>query len=461
MANNNNISNFSAADIQKYHSGELSPKEMNAMEKAALDDPFLADALEGYHAAGATVHSDLADLHDRLQKKTTTSAPVISLNSPEYAPKTKAVSWLRIAAMIVVIVGAGLLANQFIFNKTPGEIADNNIDNVRKEVIGSPDSIPANVPPVVVPDNSSDATSESAMNPPPPKGNKTTTTNNENEVPVQATPVTAVPGINEVTRIENKKVESDGPVTRSQIKKPAQPAMKEGNAEDQVSRNNQETLAKADIEKAKTREIANREAANQYRNTANTFRGRVTDNSRAGVPFANVTNVDDNVGTYTDANGYFNLTSPDSILQVQVRSIGFENTVIQLRNDVPANEVVLLDDHKDLTAVVLQKQKPNAASRAQNRGMVMEESEPADGWDNYDSYLANNLKPPEEFKTTQKSMGSVELSFELDKNGEPARFKIEKSLCSSCDKEAIRLVKEGPKWKKNAGKGRTRVTINF
>ena len=39
--------------------------------------------------------------------------------------------------------------------------------------------------------------------------------------------------------------------------------------------------------------------------------------------------------------------------------------------------------------------------------------------------------------------------------------RVEKSLCDKCDKEAIRLVKEGPKWKRNARNGRTTVTIPF
>jgi hypothetical protein len=34
-------------DIEKYLKGELSPKEMHELEKKALSDPFLADALEG------------------------------------------------------------------------------------------------------------------------------------------------------------------------------------------------------------------------------------------------------------------------------------------------------------------------------------------------------------------------------------------------------------------------------
>ena len=34
-------------DIDKYLRGEMTPAEMNALEKKALQDPFLADALEG------------------------------------------------------------------------------------------------------------------------------------------------------------------------------------------------------------------------------------------------------------------------------------------------------------------------------------------------------------------------------------------------------------------------------
>jgi TonB family protein len=74
----------------------------------------------------------------------------------------------------------------------------------------------------------------------------------------------------------------------------------------------------------------------------------------------------------------------------------------------------------------------------------------------------NNLNPPEEFSTKQKVGGVVQVSFAVDKNGEPISIKIEKSLCDKCDKEAIRLIKEGPKWRRNASKkGRTTVTISF
>ncbi len=208
---------------------------------------------------------------------------------------------------------------------------------------------------------------------------------------------------------------------------------------------------------------ANRKAEEQnYRNQqANVFRGRVTDQNNVGVPFANVTNLDDNeAGTYTDAKGNFILTYPDTVLTVQVRSIGFENSNVQLRNYVPNNQVTLQDD-RSLSEVVISNKKPNSMARSRDANMKLEEPEPADGWDNYDSYLANNVKLPDEYVTKQQSSGEVQVSFEVDKNGEPVNFKIEKSLCKKCDQEAIRLIKEGPKWRRKAKHGRTTVTITF
>ena len=43
--NYNNL--FTSEDIRKYLAGKLSSAEMHAIEKAALEDPFLADAIEG------------------------------------------------------------------------------------------------------------------------------------------------------------------------------------------------------------------------------------------------------------------------------------------------------------------------------------------------------------------------------------------------------------------------------
>ena len=44
------------------------PDEMHALEKAALEDPFLADALEGYTYT-SSFKNDVAELRERLNEK--------------------------------------------------------------------------------------------------------------------------------------------------------------------------------------------------------------------------------------------------------------------------------------------------------------------------------------------------------------------------------------------------------
>ena len=119
MAENNNITDFTTAHIEKYWAGKLSPAEMHALEKAAMDDPFLADALDGYKNA-TTATTDLDTLKERVDKRVLAMAPVVSMNQKRY-------SWLKVAAAIIIIGGIGLLVQQVVFdNKQHSPIATVN-----------------------------------------------------------------------------------------------------------------------------------------------------------------------------------------------------------------------------------------------------------------------------------------------------------------------------------------------
>ena len=195
-------------------------------------------------------------------------------------------------------------------------------------------------------------------------------------------------------------------------------------------------------------------------NRTNIFRGRVTDAYNNPLPFTNITNTEDNIGTYSDAKGYFNLVSSDSVLIVKISSIGFKTNNVKLHDTIANNQVFLEEDRSGLAEVVISNKKIN--SNRSGNTMVLEEPEPADGWSNFDIYLANNLKIPESFKDKQTATsGEVELSFDVTKEGEPINIKVKKSLCETCDKEAIRLIKEGPKWKRKTKKGKATVTVSF
>jgi TonB family protein len=479
MATDNNIKTFSAVDIEKYHKGLLSNKERHDLEKAAMDDPFLADALEGYAVPGVNVAADIADLKKRLAQRTE-EAKVIPLN----AGRNNNFKLLRAAVVIAFVAGAAFLMYQFTGNKKENEIAQTN--PAKNETVRAADSVSpvANTPVTIegnktatisTPGNKKDdgsVTTSTVNKTAPASGMQEASGGNAatKEKVVDAVTTTPAPIVNDVAKaddelkiipIEKNRAERDVLAKQKAKDKPAAAFKKdEKNYNVGVEQTTRQEEAKgfADI-------AANKRADEQYRSQqSNIFRGRITDVNNVGVPFANVTNPQDNVGTYSDARGYFNLTYPDSVLNVQVRSIGFENNAAQLRNNVSSTQIVLQDDRKSLSEVVVSNQKPNAAARSRESNIKIEESEPTDGWDNYDAYLANNLNVPEDIKTKQATgnSGSVQVSFEVDKNGEPTNFRVEKSLCSSCDKEAIRLVKQGPKWKRAASKkGRTTVTINF
>ncbi len=55
--------------IRKYLAGELDDKTMHALERQALDDPFLAEALEGYGKSPQRREPVLDDLRARLQQR--------------------------------------------------------------------------------------------------------------------------------------------------------------------------------------------------------------------------------------------------------------------------------------------------------------------------------------------------------------------------------------------------------
>lgn len=466
MANDNNIKTFTAIDIEKYHKGLLTAREMHLLEKAALDDPFLADALEGYNTPGVDVTADINELKQRLTGKAETAKviPIISAKGGGYSFR-----WMRVAAILVVLLGAGLLAYQFAFNKK---------ENIGIAKIEEQNNTAETTTPTI-----NEAVSDSGTNNTNSQKTNTEININPNQAGKEKNDATTAVGSSSASIDEEASINAttqqpgniSAPITTDNSKDLQNDNAFDKEAKAELAKRQQEADDKIKETAAKRSESAqykNRATApatsntnnranndNYYRNM-NTFRGRVVDANNIGLPFANVTNTDDNVGTYTDANGYFNLTSTDSELNVQVRSVGFDNRNMQLRNDVNSNNVVLQED-KSIAAQTISTRKVNSERRQATNNMQLTEPEPEDGWYNYDSYLANNLNVPEDFKMKQNNNGEVEVSFEVNKYGEPVNFKIEKSLCSRCDQEAIRLIKEGPKWRRKAKKGRTTVTISF
>ena len=120
--------------------------------------------------------------------------------------------------------------------------------------------------------------------------------------------------------------------------------------------------------------------------------------------------------------------------------------------------VVLQPTNEGLSEVVVLSKKQAAARKITEP--KVDTLEPTIGWAKFDEYIANNITAPEELKTKQMLSREVELVFDVNSNGDPVNITVAKSLCASCDQEAIRLLREGPKWKKKKNR-KGKVTIRF
>ncbi|MFN5430483.1 MAG: hypothetical protein ACK498_07070, partial [Cyclobacteriaceae bacterium] len=161
-------------DIEKYRKGELTPNEMYSLEKKALSDPFLADALEGAETISAKDFSeDMNELKKSIQYQTEQKS-VVSFGQTKMTSEAaqKKVSkeqtlvgegkrtskwvWpLRIAASLFIMLGIFWVANQLIPNEEKENLALTKDADTKKEMpVPSqkvPDSIDAVRQPVASP----------------------------------------------------------------------------------------------------------------------------------------------------------------------------------------------------------------------------------------------------------------------------------------------------------------------
>ncbi|WP_431215240.1 hypothetical protein ACQ86N_11275 [Puia sp. P3] len=112
-----NTTHYSGSDIQRYLNGEMSAREMFDLEKAALEDPFLADAIEGYEAH-PTAAGDLGELHARLNTRATGPAKTQPLTPGKIR---LLIPWRRISVAAVLFIGLGFSAWYFLINTRSGQ----------------------------------------------------------------------------------------------------------------------------------------------------------------------------------------------------------------------------------------------------------------------------------------------------------------------------------------------------
>jgi hypothetical protein len=86
--------------------------------------------------------------------------------------------------------------------------------------------------------------------------------------------------------------------------------------------------------------------------------------------------------------------------------------------------------------------------------------QPVVGMQAYMDYIQRNIKRPTD-EECRDVKGSVVVIFKIGQSGRPYNIRVTQGLCSSINLEAIRLIINGPDWKKGGTSDEAMITIDF
>lgn len=430
-------------DINRYLSGKLSPSEMHELEKRALNDPFLADALEG---ASAVSREDLQEDLVSIQA---------SLNKRVQGNDQKVVFWtwpLRIAAGILVLISATVVIRTLTNNERSQELA------LQREV--TKEKAPEPPAPVVA---------DSVIEELPQTENESVDRRKNSSVagkPLKAPPqALAMEKEKDIAAEEAKPVQSadapDDEVYRLEEKTadvtattpPAPETKSETQAQSQAR-----TESQREKKKTNERSFAN---VKPSETDGRIIKGRVTAADGAELPGVNVNIKGSNIGTVTDLSGHYQLKVPESDTSLVFSFIGYATAEIKPKQDEV--NVRLDEDVTQLSEVVVTgygqpKDEDDITS-------TVELASPQGGKRAFKQYLEKNMQYPQQ-ALESKIEGRVTIQFAVETTGYLSEFKVIKGIGGGCDEELIRLVKSGPKWNptkkdSNALRDIVRVRMRF
>jgi TonB family protein len=432
-------------DIEKYRNGELSPKEMHALEKRALQDPFLADALEGAESISPENFSDdLTELQESIDFQSEENMAVsmdqaaapameVAARGRLVASKQKIINkwtWpLRIAASLFIIIGALWTANQLIPNGGKENLAlkkeEAKPEPAQSSAASSMDSV---------------VNQEKEISTSQPKSNESLALKSTKK---PAEIIIEKPAIKETLK---NKIEEE-PIPLAEVVK-SKEELKEEISEDRRAADVKDekiteapsvALAKKDAYGAASRSKELKKVRSERQQM---IQGQVI-SAEDGTPLpgVNVLVQGTTEGAVTDANGNYQLPAVGADQKLTFSFIGY------LTQEVPVTDqnkidVKLGSDVSQLSEVVV---VGYGYQNDSDKEPVIKEAQPAGGRKAYDKYLDNSLRYPVE-ALNNKIKGKVTVKFTVRTDGALDEFSVVKSIGHGCDEEVIRLVKEGPKW---------------
>ena len=413
-----------------YIRGLRKGKEAHRLEKESMQDPFLADAMDGYNQVEGNHEQRIEKL--RMQ---------VSAHSAK-KKSTYAITW-SIAACLIIGFG---ISSYFLFLKK----------SMTDEVFIAEESVSIKLAEPAAPPTPAIPATPTVPATPQKEIALATTKVKTDSTPISEITARQADKKDMIAEIQTTSQPQGAPVA-------AVPMMEEVSEETAALQEVVATIDTFESESDKKMKLA-KVATILPQN--NMIKGRVTDGKGEPLIGASVTYKGTNIGTITNMNGEFSLVKKDDKKRLTAEYIGYDP--VEIRVDTSRTMLIAMNENKqvlnEVVVVGYGAKKNKKSTTAGNVVTVKEQAkkeitpQPVIGKRSYQKYLKENLVRPTD-DNCKDIKGEVVLSFFVNEEGKPQNITVIHGLCEFADKEAIRLVKEGPKW--TSGKLPARVTVRF
>jgi TonB family protein len=452
----------------QYIRGNRRGKEINRLEKEAMNDPFLADALDGFDS----VESDDHELRINAMR-----AKVLSRTK---SGNNRVFRYIGVAAGIVLIVGAGWY---FLFNSGDAHIPQHISENISQQQIAeNMESVSGDT----LQDESLIAQTEikDVKTKETKSAVKSSRKSVENKKQINIPSPRVNTDTSDLVSVEPETKKTAGKVRENVVNTNRNhisvATVRHSNNRETVNNTNNyselsesaDTDLRTDIPEQKPVNIV----VDLNENTI-TVKGKVFDADGYAVSGCSVIekNGDSPKGVVTNMNGEYSIeTEKDKTLVFSL--VGYKEQKVVVEDAIL--NVILEEDDQALDEIVVvgfgtRKREPvtnstkvavsdlniprsdlsrHYAGKAPsylNDG-EMQSKEPfspktVSGKKEYKRYLSENAVMPQSEGCKGKK-GTVRVQFTIDPKGRPTNIRIKKSLCPEADKEAVRLIEQGPDW---------------
>ena len=421
-----------------YIRGLRKGKEAHRLERESMQDPFLADAMDGYSQVEGNHEQRIEKL--RMQ---------VSAHSAK-KKNTRAITW-SIAACLAIGFG---VSSYFLFLKK--SMTDEVF--IAKESVSSKLAEPAIPPTPAIPATPTvPATPQKEIALATAKVKTDSTPASEDSTPVSEITARQADKKDMIAKIQaTSQPQQSTPVATV-------PVMEEVSEETAAL---QEVVATMDTFESESDKKMKMAKVATILSPNNMIKGRVTDEKGEPLIGASVTYKGTNIGTITNMNGEFSLVKKDDKKRLTAEYIGYDP--VEIRVDTSRTMLIAMNENKqalnEVVVVGYGAKKNKKSTTLGSDAKVKEQTEkeitpqPVIGKRSYQKYLKEHLVRPTDEKCAQVK-GKVVLTFLVNNEGRPFYIKVKESLCESADKEAIRLIQEGPDW--IYGSKLVEVTVKF